>query len=73
MQNSASKKFVLVWLYNGRPFPIMEGTAPVCQSTLRRLKGQPQYRNGKLLLRTYEGFKANPKWQPTTKNIKNGN
>ena len=54
------RTFVLVWVYGSKATPIMQGTAQLCQKKRIELKGQPQYKQGKLILRTLEGFKANP-------------
>lgn len=56
------KKFVLVWLYNGKPIVVCEGIAQLCQRRKSELLKVPSYRHGKLILRTAEGFKANPTW-----------
>lgn len=57
-------QFVLVWHNGVRAFPIINGTAQICQSKKTKIKDLPQYKTGMILLRTAEGFKAKPNWQP---------
>ncbi len=59
-----NNQFVLVWHNGTKAFPITQGTAQICQHKRTQVKNMPQYKTGMILLRTAEGFKANPNWQP---------
>lgn len=61
------KTFILVWLYGGKATPIIQGVVEICQHKRSLIKNQPQYKKGKLLLRTIEGFKKYPNWEPKNK------
>lgn len=61
------KQFVLVWLYGGKPFPIITGCVQLVASTKKKLKLEPQYKKGLLITRSESGFLANPLWTPNKK------
>lgn len=62
MNKSTNNIFVLVWLYGNKAIPVYQGVISICQHKRSLLKKEPQYKQGKLLIRTLEGFKENPLW-----------
>ena len=59
-------RFVLVWLSGGKAQPVIQGAVQICQKRKSEIKDLPQYKRGKLILRTLNGYLSNPNWQPKT-------
>ena len=65
------KKLLLIWILNSHHEIVAEGDVRLLQEKKKSLKTNPNYQQGKLIVRTREGYRSRPLWTGKKKIILN--